>query len=51
VTERDERVERAQTHYPATWLRIRSMCLFYSVAFDVDAHVAAIVLATKEGRT
>jgi hypothetical protein len=51
VTERDERVERAQTRYPATWLRIRSMCLFYSFGFDVDEHVARVVLAAKEGRT
>ncbi len=47
MTERDARVERAQSRYPETWLRIRSMCLFHSFAFDVDAHVASIVLAAK----
>jgi hypothetical protein len=51
VTERDVRVARAKTRHPETWLRIKALCTFTAFGFDVDEHVASIVLAAKETRS
>jgi hypothetical protein len=49
VTER-ERVSRVQAFYPASWRRVRSVCVYASYGFDLDAHAARIVLAARERR-
>jgi hypothetical protein len=49
VTERDKRIAKAMTLYPEVWERVRSVCVWAAFAFDLDDHVARIVMVCCEG--
>lgn len=51
MTARDRRIAKAKALYPDTWRRINSVCAYAAFAFDLEDHVARIVLACQEGAT